>query len=147
MLFERTTSYTGRAILHRPQLDLLPVYVRHAADVKSMMSILDLSDNEIQNYLDRNERMLLRVVRENDVSAMHVNHVVLMSVVARRVSLATGVPYAVMPDGTSCSQGRSRAPGRGHRRECRRRPQAQWVVSYRAARGSRRELRLGTHRQ
>ena len=27
-LFERTTSYTGRAILHRPRLDLLPVYVR-----------------------------------------------------------------------------------------------------------------------
>jgi glycosyltransferase involved in cell wall biosynthesis len=101
MLFERTTSYTGRAILHRPQLDLLPVYLRPAADVKSMVSILDLPDNEIQIYLDRNERALLRVVRENGVSAMHVNHVVLMSVVARRVSLATGVPYAVMPHGSA----------------------------------------------
>ena len=50
--------------------------------------------------------MLLRVVRENDVSAMHVNHVVLMSVVARRVSLTTGVPYAVMPAGSEiCPQG------------------------------------------
>jgi hypothetical protein len=47
------------------------------------------------------ERVLLRVVRENDVSAMHVNHVVLMSVVARRVSLTTGVPYAVMPHGSA----------------------------------------------
>lgn len=101
ILFERTTSYTGRAILHRPQLDLLPVYVRPAADVKSMVSILDLPDNEIQIYLDRNERVLLRVVRENDVSAMHVNHVVLMSVVVRRVSLTTGVPYAVMPHGSA----------------------------------------------
>ncbi len=101
MLFERTTLYTGRAILHRPQLDLLPVYLRPSADVKSMVSILDLPDNEIQVYLDRNERALLRVVRENDVSAMHVNHVVLMSVVARRVSLATGVPYAVMPHGSA----------------------------------------------
>jgi glycosyltransferase involved in cell wall biosynthesis len=45
--------------------------------------------------------VLLRVVRENDVSAMHVNHVVLMSVVARRVSLTTGVPYAVMPHGSA----------------------------------------------
>ena len=34
MLFERTTPYAGRAILHRPQLNLLPVYVRPAADVK-----------------------------------------------------------------------------------------------------------------
>jgi hypothetical protein len=66
-----------------------------------MVSILDLSDDEIQTYLDRNERALLRIVRENDVSAMHVNHVVLMSVVARRVSLATGVPYAVMPHGSA----------------------------------------------
>jgi hypothetical protein len=65
-----------------------------------MVSILDLSDDKIQTYLDRNERALLRIVRENDVSAMHVNHVVLMSVVARRVSLATGVPYAVMPHGS-----------------------------------------------
>ncbi len=55
ILFERTTSYTGRAILHRPQLDLLPVYVRPAADVKSMVSILDLPDNEIQIYADRTE--------------------------------------------------------------------------------------------
>ncbi len=101
ILFERTTSYTGRAILHRPQLDLLPVYVRPAADVKSMVSILDLPDSEIQIYLDRNERALLRVLRENGVSAMHVNHVVLMSVVARRVSLTTGVPYAVMPHGSA----------------------------------------------
>ena len=29
-----------------------------------MVSILDLPDNEIQIYLDRNERALLRVVRE-----------------------------------------------------------------------------------
>ena len=65
-----------------------------------MVSIRDLPDNEIQIYLDRNERVLLRVVRENDVSAMHANHVVLMSVVARRVSLTTGVPYAVMPAGS-----------------------------------------------
>jgi hypothetical protein len=101
MLFERTTPYTGRAILHRAQLNLLPVYVRPAADVKSMMSILDLPDNEIQIYLDRNERVLLRVVSENDVSAMHVNHVVLMSVVARRVSRRSGVPYAVMPHGSA----------------------------------------------
>jgi len=101
MLFERTTHYTGRAILHRPNLNLLPVYVRPSADVKSMVSILDLPDEEIQIYLDRNERVLLRVVRENNVSAMHVNHVVLMSVVARRVSLMTGVPYAVMPHGSA----------------------------------------------
>ena len=40
----------------------------------SMVSILDLSDDEIQTYLDRNERALLRIVGENDVSAMHVNH-------------------------------------------------------------------------
>jgi glycosyltransferase involved in cell wall biosynthesis len=100
-LFERTTSYTGRAILHRPRLDLLPVYVRPPAGVTSMASILDLPEDEIRTYLDRNERVLLRVVRENGVSAMHVNHVVLMSVVARRVSLLTGVPYAVMPHGSA----------------------------------------------
>jgi glycosyltransferase involved in cell wall biosynthesis len=100
-LFERTTSYKGRAILHRPRLELLPVYVRPSADVTSMASILDLSDDEIQTYLDRNERALLRIVRENDISVMHVNHVVLMSVVAQRVSLATGVPYAVMPHGSA----------------------------------------------
>lgn len=100
-LFERKTSYAGRAILHRPRLDLLPVYVRPTADVTYMASILDLSEDQIQTYLDRNERALLRIVRENGVSAMHVNHCVLMSVVAHRVSQATGVPYAVMPHGSA----------------------------------------------
>ena len=44
------------------------------------------------------------------------------------------------------AQARSRAPGRGHRHERRRRPRPEWVVPQRAARRSRGELRLGTHR-
>ncbi len=35
------------------------------------------------------------------ITAMHVNHAVLMSVVAQRVSEATGVPFAVMPHGSA----------------------------------------------
>ena len=39
------------------------------------------SDEEIEDYLHRNVRALLTVLRENEIRAIHANHSVLMSVV------------------------------------------------------------------
>lgn len=100
-LFERDVPYDGKCILHRPVLELLPVYVRPPSDVTSMVAIPDLSDERIEEYLNRNETALLQIVTENDISAIHVNHVVLMSVVVERVSRKTGIPYIVMPHGSA----------------------------------------------
>jgi glycosyltransferase involved in cell wall biosynthesis len=96
-------SYPGRCVLHKPVLGpTLPVYVwDEYEEFDRVVPMTELSDEEIEDYLERNTRVLERIVREEGITALHANHAVLMSVVAQRVSAATGVPFAVMPHGSA----------------------------------------------
>jgi glycosyltransferase involved in cell wall biosynthesis len=98
----REVPYPGRCIMHKPQLgDTLPVYVWDKYDeFSNVVPMVNLSDAAIEQYVQRNEVVLRRVVEERGVTAMHVNHAVLMSVVAQRVHAATGVPFAIMEHGS-----------------------------------------------
>jgi glycosyltransferase involved in cell wall biosynthesis len=109
-LFERGAPYPGRCILHRPDLQILPTYVQPSAQATSMAAIIDLPDEAISDYLDRNERVLHHVVREYPITAVHVNHVVLMAVAMERVHVRTGVPFAVMPHGSAIEYVVKRSP-------------------------------------
>ena len=99
----RESPYAGKCIMHKPLLgDTLPVYVWDKYDeFTNVVPMINLSDEEIEGYIERNARVVQRVVKERGVTAMHANHAVLMSVVAQRVSERTGVPYAVMPHGSA----------------------------------------------
>lgn len=104
-MFERDMApgYTGRCVMHKPQLgDTLPVYVWDKyEEFPNPVPMIDLPDAEIEEYIERNVRVVRQVVEGHDVIAMHANHAVLSSVVAQRVSEETGVPYAVMPHGSA----------------------------------------------
>src|SRR5258707_4037719 len=50
--------------------------------------------------MERNISVVRKIVRERDITAIHANHAVLMSVVAQRVSRETRIPFAVMPHGS-----------------------------------------------
>lgn len=104
-LFERQLApgYTGRCLMHKPQLgDTLPVYVWDKyEEYSNVVPMIELDDDAIELYIDRNAAVLRRVVAEHDVIAMHVNHAVLSTVAVQRVSRETGVPYAVMEHGSS----------------------------------------------
>ena len=95
--------YPGHCILHKPVLgDTLPVYVwDRYEEFDHVEPMVELGDDEIGDYLDRNVAALRTLVRDNGITAMHANHAVLMSVVARRVSEDTGVPFTVMPHGSA----------------------------------------------
>jgi glycosyltransferase involved in cell wall biosynthesis len=67
----------------------------------NVVPMVDLDDEAVEAYVDRNVRALRRIVAENGITAIHANHAVLMSVVAQRVSEETGVPFAVMPHGSA----------------------------------------------
>ncbi|MEO8194205.1 MAG: glycosyltransferase [Gemmatimonadales bacterium] len=99
---QRDTRYPGKCILHQPEFgDTLPVFVKdHYEEYDRVVPMVELPDDEIELYIERNVEVVRRVVKEHDISAIHVNHVVLMAVVAQRVSTETGVPYAVMPHGS-----------------------------------------------
>ena len=96
-------AFSGGCILHRPELgDTLPVYVwDRYEDFGRVVPMVDLSDAEINDYLDRNEVVLQRIVDENGITALHANHAVLMSVVAQRISARNGIPFSIMPHGSA----------------------------------------------
>jgi glycosyltransferase involved in cell wall biosynthesis len=100
--FRREVPYAGRAIMHKPQVgNTLPVYVwDQYEEFSKVVPMADLPDGEINYYLDRNTEALLKIVETNQITAMHVNHSVLMSVAAERVSRATDIPFAIMPHGS-----------------------------------------------
>lgn len=102
-LFQREVEYAGRCIMHKPELgDTLPVYVwDHYEEFKNVVPMVELPTQALEDYLKRNTDALIQVVRNNDISAMHVNHAVLMSVAAERVSRMTSVPFAIMPHGSA----------------------------------------------
>ena len=76
--------------MHKPQIgDLLPVYVwDRYEEFSSVVPMVELSDEAINLYLDRNTAALMRIVREHRITSMHVNHTVLMSVAVERASRA-----------------------------------------------------------
>lgn len=102
-LFSRETPYPGQCVMHKPYIGkTLPVYVwdqyEEFSDVRPM---IELSDAEIEFYLENNIRTLKQIVEKYKIKAIHANHAVLMSVVARRVSDEFSVPYAIMPHGSA----------------------------------------------
>ena len=101
-MLSRAVPYPGKCIMHKPQLgDTLPVYVWDKYDeYPTVVPMVELHDDAIESYVETNVRVLRQVVQRHGVHAMHVNHAVLMSVVAQRVSAETGVPYAIMEHGS-----------------------------------------------
>ena len=97
----REPELAARCVLHRPDLDVLPTYVRPQNPSEYVVCILDLDDQALEDYLERHVRLLERLVREEGVEAFHVNHVVLLSEAARRVGERTGTPYAITPHGSA----------------------------------------------
>ena len=100
---QASSPYRGRCVLHKPVLgDTLPVYVRDRyEEFTRAIPMVELSDAELEDYIEVNVRALEQIVRENGITALHANHSVMQSVVAQRVSQRTGVPYAIMPHGSA----------------------------------------------
>ena len=98
-LFERETPYPGRCVVHRPDLAVLPTYVRPRTESTYVRCILDLDDAAIEEYVERNARVLTQVAAH--VTGFCVNHTVLSSVAVQRAKERTGVPFAVLPHGSA----------------------------------------------
>ena len=102
-MVSREVPYPGRCIMHKPQLgDTIPVYVwDRYEEYPNAIPMINLDDRTIEDYVAWNTSVVRGVVERHPIHALHANHAVLMSVVAQRVSAATGVPYAIMPHGSA----------------------------------------------
>ncbi|HVF38673.1 MAG TPA: glycosyltransferase [Gemmatimonadaceae bacterium] len=98
----RETPFPGKCILHQPWIgDTLPVFVWDKyEEYNRVVPMIELPDDEIESYIERNYNVVLRVVKQHGITAMHANHAVLMPVVAQRVRRETQVPFTIMPHGS-----------------------------------------------
>ncbi len=100
--FVRDVPYAGKCILHQPEIgETLPVFVWDKyEEFDRVVPMIDLSDEELQTYVERNVAVVRKIVIEHGITAIHANHAVMMPVVAQRVCRELGIPFAVMPHGS-----------------------------------------------
>jgi glycosyltransferase involved in cell wall biosynthesis len=103
VVLDRKVTFPGKCILHKPTLGgVLPVYVWDKyEEYEKVVPMVELEDAVIEDYLRRNVSVLEKIVEENPITSLHVNHAVLMSVVAQRVGEARNLPFAIMPHGSA----------------------------------------------
>jgi glycosyltransferase involved in cell wall biosynthesis len=99
---ERETSYPGRCAVYNPEIgDLLPVYVYDDYPGWRVKTFLDLTDEELENYLERNVEAVRSVLEASGAEAAVTNHSVPGPLISRRA--LEGVPYVSIVHG-SCLQ-------------------------------------------
>jgi glycosyltransferase involved in cell wall biosynthesis len=98
---EQETSYPGRCAVYRPEIGgLLPVYVYDNYPGWRVKTFLALTDEEFENYVERNAEAIRTVLEASDAEAVVTNHSVPGPLIARRALGSTGVPYVSIVHGS-----------------------------------------------
>ncbi len=102
-MMNRSVPYPGRCIMHKPYIGaVLPVYVwDHYEEYQQVVPMVDLPTPQLEDYIEKNTRVVADVVQRYGIQAIHANHAVLMSVVAQRVSQKLKIPFSIMPHGSA----------------------------------------------
>ena len=96
------TPYAGRCVVYNPEIgDLLPVYVYDDYAGWRVKTFLDLTDEELESYLGRNEEAVRTVLEASGAGAVVTNHAVPGPLISRRALSGTGVPYASIVHGSA----------------------------------------------
>lgn len=105
---ERKTQYPGRCSVYNPEIGgLLPVYVYDDYPGWRVKTFLDLTEGELENYLETNTTAVRTVLRRTEASAVVTNHSVPGPLIAQRALEGSGVSYTSIVHG-SCLQYLSR---------------------------------------
>jgi glycosyltransferase involved in cell wall biosynthesis len=105
---EQETPFPGRCTVYIPDIgDLLPVYVYDDYEGWRVKTFLDLTQEELDNYLDRNVEAARSVLGASDAEGVIVNHSVPGPLIARRALQGSGIYYVSIVHG-SCLQYLSR---------------------------------------
>ena len=103
-LGEQETPYPGRCAVYNPDIGgLLPVYVYDDYPGWRVKTFLDLSDVELDNYLDTNSAAVRAVLQKSGASAVVTNHSVPAPLFVRRALEGISIPYTSIVHG-SCLQ-------------------------------------------
>ena len=103
-LGEQETTYPGLCVVYQPEIgDLLPVYVNDDYPGWRVKTFLDLTQEELENYLERNVEALKTVLGVSGAEAVITNHSVPGPLIARRALEGNDLPYVSIVHG-SCLQ-------------------------------------------
>jgi glycosyltransferase involved in cell wall biosynthesis len=101
---EQATSFPGSCVVYVPDIgDLLPVYVYDDYPGWRVKTFLDLTQEELDGYLERNIEAVHSVLEVSDAEAVITNHSVPGPLISRRALQGTIVPYVSIVHG-SCLQ-------------------------------------------
>jgi glycosyltransferase involved in cell wall biosynthesis len=105
---EKETPFPGRCVVYVPDIgDLLPVYVYDDYPGWRVKTFLDLTQEELDNYLRRNVEAVQSVLRVSEAEGVVANHSVPGPLIVRRALQGTGIHYVSIVHG-SCLQYLSR---------------------------------------
>jgi glycosyltransferase involved in cell wall biosynthesis len=93
----------GTCTLHRPEIgDMLPVFNLDEYEGFSVVKrFVDMTEVELENYLEVCVQALLRVVKDNPVDVAFANHTVPNPTLLARLKEKTGIPFVVFPHGSA----------------------------------------------
>jgi glycosyltransferase involved in cell wall biosynthesis len=101
------------ATLHRPDIGrLLPVYVADRYDGFDARTFLEISDEEVEEYVARNVEAVREVAERERPDIALANHLVMGPVILARALGPLGIPYAVKIHGSALEYTVKRAPER-----------------------------------
>jgi glycosyltransferase involved in cell wall biosynthesis len=96
------TPAPGRCRVVRPNIgEILPVYVYDEYEGFTAKTFVDLSDDELEDYVARNVAAMIAVIRDHEPEAIVVGHEVMGPYVARLACEATSSSYAVKLHGSA----------------------------------------------
>ena len=92
----------GGVVVHRlPRTAILPVYLTDKQRPGTVAAFDDLSDAQLQTYHAAMVRCLGHVLDREQPDIIHANHLVWQPVVQSDVAVPRGIPYYVVPHGSS----------------------------------------------
>jgi glycosyltransferase involved in cell wall biosynthesis len=99
---EQKTPYSGSCVVYRPQISgLLPVYVYDEYPGWRVKTFLDLTEEELENYLRKNTAAVRMVLEASGAESVVTNHAVPGPLIARRALEGTDVPYTSIVHGSA----------------------------------------------
>ena len=99
---QQDTPYPGRCVIYRPQIGgLLPVYVYDHYPGWRVKTFLDLTDDELENYLGKNIAAVRATLEATGAESVITNHEVPGPLIARRALEGADIPYTSIVHGSA----------------------------------------------
>jgi len=100
--WERETGYPGSCLVYRPYIGgLLPVYVMDEYRGFEAREFTELTDRELDAYVEMNRASLERLMARFAPDVLQVNHAVMLPYIVKPIAGGAGTPYFVSIHGSA----------------------------------------------